>query len=84
MLSEANFKQELGLFALGFLGSILHGTGLKNIVLGDVMACFIFGPLSAFFTYLEQVGAGNSRLPNMEIVCFSLPLVFYIEAIFHR
>lgn len=84
VLSEAEFRQEFGFFASGFLASLLHGGGLKNVVLGDVLACGIFGPLSVVFTYIEQVGTTNRQLSNPRILLHSLPLMFFTEAILHR
>lgn len=81
--SEAEFRQELGFFATGLLASLLHGGGLKNIVLGDVLACGIFGPLSVVFTYIEQIGTTHRQLSNPQIIVQSLPFMFFTEAILH-
>ena len=83
-VSEAEFRLEFGLYATGFLASMLHGAGLKNIVLGDVLACGIFGPLSILFTYIEQVGTSDQQLSYAWIAVYSLPFVLFTEAIFHR
>lgn len=82
--SEAEFRQEFGLYATGFLASLLHGGGLKNIVLGEVLACGIFGPLSILFAYIEQVGSTDHELTYLWIAVYSLPFVLFTEAIFHR
>ena len=82
--SETEFRQEFGLYATGFLASLLHGGGLKNIVLGDVLACGIFGPLSILFAYIEQVGATDHQLSHLWIAVYSLPFMLFTEAIFHR
>lgn len=82
--SEAEFRQEFGLYATGFLASLLHGGGLKNTVLGEVLACGIFGPLSILFAYIEQVGSTDHQLPYSWIAVYSLPFVLFTEAIFHR
>lgn len=84
VVSEAEFRQEFGLYATGFLASLLHGGGLKNIVLGDVLACGIFGPLSILFTYIEQVGTSEHQLSYAWIAVYSLPFVLFTAAIFHR
>lgn len=82
--SETEFRQEFGLYATGFLASLLHGGGLKNIVLGDVLACGTFGPLSILFAYIEQVGSTYHKVSYFEIAVYSLPFVLFTEAIFHR
>lgn len=82
-LSEAEFRQEFGFYATGFLASLLHGGGLKNIVLGDVLACGIFGPLSVVFTYIEQAGTTQRQLSNAWIAAYSLPFMLFTEAILH-
>lgn len=84
VVSEAGFRQQFGLYATGFLASLLHGAGLKNIVLGDVLACGIFGPLAIFFTYIEQVGTSDPQLSYAWMAIYSLPFVLFTEAIFHR
>lgn len=84
VVSEAEFRQEFGFFATGFLASLLHGSGLKNIVLGDVLACGIFGPLSVVFTYIEQVGTTHRQLSNVWIAVYSVPFMLFTEAILHR
>lgn len=84
VVSKAEFRQEFGLFATGFLASLLHGGGLKNIVLGDVLTCGIFGPLSILFTYIEQVGTIHRQLSYDWMALYSLPLMLFTEAIFHR
>ena len=84
VVSKAEFRQEFGLYATGFLASLLHGGGLKNIVLGDVLACGIFGPLSILFTYIEQVGTIHRQLSYDWMALYSLPLMLFTEAIFHR
>lgn len=82
--SEAEFRQEFGLYATGFLASLLHGGGLKDIVVGEMLACGIFGPLSILFAYIEQVGSTDHQLPYSWIAVYSLPFVLFTEAIFHR
>ena len=69
---------------MGFSASLLHGGGLKNIVLGEVLACGIFGPLSILFAYIEQVGSTDHQLSYLWIAVYSLPFVLFTEAIFHR
>lgn len=83
-ISEAEFRQEFGFYATGFLASLLHGGGLKNIVLGDVLACGIFGPVSVIFAYIEQVGTTNRQLSNAWIATYSIPFTLFTEAILHR
>lgn len=83
VVSEAEFRLEFGLYATGFLASLLHGGGLKNIVLGDVLTCGIFGPLSVVFTYIQQVGTAHQQLSSAWIVAYSLPFMLFTEAIFH-
>ena len=83
-VSEAEFRQEFGFFATGFLASLLHGGGLKNTVLGDVLACGIFGPLSVVFSYIEQVGTTHRKLSNAWIAVHSIPFMLFAEAILHR
>lgn len=82
-ISEAEFRQEFGFYATGFLASLLHGGGLKNIVLGDVLACGIFGPVSVIFAYIEQVGTTNRQLSNAWIATYSIPFILFTEAILH-
>lgn len=84
VVSEAEFRQEFGLYATGFLASLLHGAGMKNILLGDVLACGIFGPLSILFTYIEQIGTAHHQLSYASIAVYSLPFMLFTEAIFHR
>jgi len=82
--SEVEFRQEFGLYTTGFLVSLLHGGGLKNIVLGEVLACGIFGPLSILFAYIEQVGSTDHQLSYLWLAVYSLPFMLFTEAIFHR
>lgn len=51
--SKVELRQEFGLYATGFLASLLHGGGLKNIVLGEVLACGVFGPLSILLSLIH-------------------------------
>jgi len=81
--SKVELRQEFGLYATGFLASLLHGGGLKNIVLGEVLACGVFGPLSILFAYIEQVGSTDHQLSYLWIAVYSLPFVLFTEAIFH-
>lgn len=81
--SEAHFRQEFGVFAIGVLASLLHGGRLNNIILGELLACGTFGPLSVFFTYFEQVGTTPGQLSNSWIILYSLPFMFFTEAILH-
>lgn len=83
VVSEAEFRLEFGLYATGFLTSMLHGGGLKNIVVGDVLACGIFGPLSLVFSYIQQVGTVHRQLSYTWMVTYSLPFMLFTEAIFH-
>jgi len=82
--SEVEFRQEFGLYATGLLASLLHGGGLKNIVLGEMLACGIFGPLSILFAYIEQVGSTDHQLSYLWLAVYSLPFMLFTEAMFHR
>lgn len=84
VLSEAEFWLEFVLFSIGFLVSLLHGGKLNNTFLGEILASGVFGPFSVFFTYLEQVGSTDGHLSNPSIIWYSLPFMFFTEAILHR
>lgn len=84
LLSEAEFWLEFILFSVGSLVSLLHGGKLNNTVMGEILACSVFGPFSVFFTYLEQVGSSDGHLSNPSIIWYSLPFTFFTEAILHR
>lgn len=49
---EVEFRLEFGLYVIGFFILMLYGGGLKNIVVGDVLVCGIFGFLFFVFSYI--------------------------------
>ena len=84
LFSEAHWQQQTLLFTLGFLGSLLYGTGLKDNIAGELVAGGIFGPLTVLFTYLAQTGAGFHSISSLPLAMYSIPLAFNTEAILHR
>lgn len=81
--SIAYIWQELTLFCVGFIASILFGRCLRNIAVGELAVSAVYGPLCVIFTYAVQVG--SRREFNGSWLClYSLPLALCTECFLHR
>lgn len=81
--TAADIWQELALFIVGFLASVLFGKYLRNIALGELAVSAIYGPLCVMFTYAVQVGP-RRELSGSLLFLYSLPLAICTECLLHR
>jgi 1,4-dihydroxy-2-naphthoate octaprenyltransferase len=83
VFSGSNLWQELTLFVIGFLTSVLFGNCLKNLALGEFAVSAIYGPLCVMFTYAVQAGP-SKELSWLLLALYSLPLSLNTECLLHR